>query len=442
MINFYNQVPTIYTSASRDFQYMSWLINIVLNSVKHNVDDMYNLPDIGGDPKLTELLALTLGFKVKRNYDKKQLAALVSVLPYLLKYKGTTQAIMTAAEALITATGSLGTTDVDIKGTEVEVTLPNDLTDITLFLDILDYILPAGMTCHIKRKTETRYDIDPIKLRHKDVLKLVVADDLAWEQNNTRSTGLSSLYDLENASIVLGKAATGGTTGDGLTSVNVIAKASVISMTRPSMWHFKRTNYGIKVQSCMGSDKYLAHYIKHDEDNQPVPYVKLVSENEATEWQIEFNNNSAWLSTVSNGVRYLLAYTSRQQFCTCPENKKGSNIVDLHLYKKASKSGDRDPVYTFETITTDFSDTDDLLIVAQGNPEFNASIKSFGDNFVLNVGLLNITVIPTLSGGLLITPDDTVALYALNKDQHGNPYTLVDESGMQLRAKKPSIQEL
>ena len=88
MIKFKNLVPSVYPNASRDFQYLCWLIDIVLNSVKHTVDDLYDLPNSKADPKLTELLAMTLGFKVKRNYDQDQLRALVAALPRILKYKG------------------------------------------------------------------------------------------------------------------------------------------------------------------------------------------------------------------------------------------------------------------------------------------------------------------------------------------------------------------
>ena len=70
MIKFREQVPSVYTNASRDFQYLSWLIDVVLNSVKHNVDTIYDLPNVKHDAKLSELLAMTLGFKVKRNYDQ------------------------------------------------------------------------------------------------------------------------------------------------------------------------------------------------------------------------------------------------------------------------------------------------------------------------------------------------------------------------------------
>lgn len=160
MINFYNQVPSVYTSASRDFQYLSWLINIVLNSVKHNVDDIYDLPMSKADPRLTELLALTLGFKVRRKYDQDQLAALVSILPSLLKYKGTKYAVVLAIQALIKSSGVIGDFDAslpqffNVTKSHIDITLPKDLIDITLFTDLLPYILPAGMTYRINRKTQ------------------------------------------------------------------------------------------------------------------------------------------------------------------------------------------------------------------------------------------------------------------------------------------------
>lgn len=159
MIKFSNQVPSVYSSASRDFQYLGWLIDIVLNSVKHNVDDIYNLPDNKVDPKLTELLAMTLGFKVKRNYDQNQLRALVAALPKILKYKGTKTAIDMAGNALISASGASGDFYSEISKEdhgELEVTFPVNLVDISLFIDLLPYILPAGMTCHIIRKNQER----------------------------------------------------------------------------------------------------------------------------------------------------------------------------------------------------------------------------------------------------------------------------------------------
>lgn len=174
MIKFQEQVPSVYPSASRDFQYLSWLINIVLNSVKHNVDDLYNLPNTQSDPKLTELLAMTLGFKVKRNYDQKQLAALVAVLPRILKYKGTDIAIEMAGNALIAASGAQGSFISEISDGVLEVTFPKDLIDISLFTDLLPYILPAGMTCRIIRT---------------DIIKKGIEENLSYAD--------SAIFDIE-----------------------------------------------------------------------------------------------------------------------------------------------------------------------------------------------------------------------------------------------------
>lgn len=199
MINLYNQVPTVYNNASRDFQYLSWLINIVLNAVKHNVDDIYNLPHVGYDPKLSELLALTLGFKLKRNYDQQQLAALVEILPSILKYKGTKKAVEMAAESLITASGSLGSTSCEVSGAHLEVVLPEDLSvDITLFIDLLDYILPAGMTCRVIRENRTERTLNPVEVGYYDTPRYDIVDDVSFDSNNL-STGLAALFNIDDS---------------------------------------------------------------------------------------------------------------------------------------------------------------------------------------------------------------------------------------------------
>ena len=198
MINLYNQVPTIYSEASRDFQYLSWLINIVLNSVKHNVDDMYNLPKPSVDSKLSELLAFTLGFKVRRNYNTEQLLALVNIIPSLLKYKGTAYAVSLAGNALIKASGALGDCIIaleeedDIKKLKekgiLKVVLPKDLVDTTLFIDLLPYILPAGISCQIVRSTVKGDKMETI-IGYQSV------PIASWQQDATVSKGVSGLYN-------------------------------------------------------------------------------------------------------------------------------------------------------------------------------------------------------------------------------------------------------
>ena len=199
MIKFSNQVPSIYTSASRDFQYISWLNDIVLNCVKHNVDDIYDLPNNKTDSKIVELLAMTLGFKVKRNYDQKQLYALVAALPRILKYKGTETAIHMAGNALIAASGATGEFKSEsVSAGEIRVTFPVDLVDISLFTDLLDYILPAGMTCHIVR--ENRLDrTRTTEFKYEDILYAEWIPDLDWDDKTRTAIGLSNLFEVNTA---------------------------------------------------------------------------------------------------------------------------------------------------------------------------------------------------------------------------------------------------
>lgn len=195
MINFYHQVPSVYNNASRDFQYLSWLINVVLNSVKHNVDDLYDLPNTKADPRLTELLAMTLGLRVKRNYNQQQLTALVSIIPYILKYKGTKKAIDLACIALIKASGTDGTYTIKLDDHCLEVQLPENLIDTVLFTDLLPYILPAGITARIVTKTVLDSDTAKIELDYDDAVVAAWKRDLEYDSANGRITGLSSIFE-------------------------------------------------------------------------------------------------------------------------------------------------------------------------------------------------------------------------------------------------------
>jgi hypothetical protein len=169
----------------------------VLNSVKHNVDDLYNLPNTSADSRLTELLATTLGFKVRRNYDQNQLKALVAALPRIIKYKGTKTAIEMAGNALIAASGASGQLQIIVENGEIKVTFPANLVDISLFIDLLPYILPAGMTCHIERtnRITRKYSID---LNYHDSVTAAWIKDFDWDKNTHTSTGLSSLFSTDN----------------------------------------------------------------------------------------------------------------------------------------------------------------------------------------------------------------------------------------------------
>ena len=197
MIKFRDQVPSVYSKASRDFQYLGWLIDIVLNYIKHNVDNLYDLPNTQANPKLTELLAMTLGFKVRRNYDSAQLKALVAVLPRILRFKGTKTAIDIVGNALLSASGASGKFSSKISDSnsyELEVIFPIDLIDVALFTDLLPYILPVGMTCHIIRRNEEQFNCDT-ELDYEDKIVATWVSDLDYEDKEAQiAPGLSNMF--------------------------------------------------------------------------------------------------------------------------------------------------------------------------------------------------------------------------------------------------------
>jgi len=154
MIKLQNYTPDVYYNQSRDFQLIGRLYDVVLNSAKTNADMIYDIPSyesVGSE--LIELLASTLGFKVKHNYNVNQLIAICSSLSEIIRYKGSKKAVELAGNALL---HSEGITDnfscsYDTKDNKCELTVyfPEDLSSTALFTDLLDYILPAGISCNI-----------------------------------------------------------------------------------------------------------------------------------------------------------------------------------------------------------------------------------------------------------------------------------------------------
>ncbi len=118
---------------------------------------VYTVPSPNAaNSRLIDLLALTLGFKAIHNYNVKQLSAICSILPTIMRNKGSLQALKLAGNTLLaTADGRKEREEFNCEispdGTEIEVFIPECDVDITLFNDLLYYILPAGMSCKISR---------------------------------------------------------------------------------------------------------------------------------------------------------------------------------------------------------------------------------------------------------------------------------------------------
>ena len=150
LIKFQDLTPEVYYKRSRDFQYIGRLFDLVLNNAKMNTDIISSLPlNPDMDPRLLDLLALTLGFKSKHEYNTKQLAALCSIFPFVLRNKGSKLAIEMACNALLNAEGITKEASIEVSNQTVSIFLPSELSDLNLLKDLLNYILPAGMSCSL-----------------------------------------------------------------------------------------------------------------------------------------------------------------------------------------------------------------------------------------------------------------------------------------------------
>ena len=153
MIKIQDSVPGIYYNSSRDFQYIGHLFDLVLNAVKTDADLLFNLPlSVNSDDQLLDLMIYTFGLRLdKARYNSKQLRAICSVAPQMLRAKGSSKAVRLLCTALMHADGleDYFTITVNPDRPELTITLSSLASCKEIILELLPYILPAGMVFNI-----------------------------------------------------------------------------------------------------------------------------------------------------------------------------------------------------------------------------------------------------------------------------------------------------
>ena len=150
--------PEIYYDHSRDFQLIGRLFDASFNYIHTNSGIIYDIPSSNMHNKALELLAYTLGFQSKHNYPINQLRAICSCMSIILRDKGTVKSIYDILNALLRAENISEQASVireldenDKYTNNLLIFIPNQLKDINLFKDLLDYVLPAGTSLTISR---------------------------------------------------------------------------------------------------------------------------------------------------------------------------------------------------------------------------------------------------------------------------------------------------
>lgn len=164
MINIKDMTPDTYYNNSRDFQVLGRTLEVLLNYTKMNVDIMKGNYDIKNiDDSLLDLLLLTLGFEETHSYSKDSLKLLPMVFKWMVRKKGTEEAINYAVYLLlrsqhieqkpsikIRTLGKIRSLDEDFDDLyTIDIYLPKETKDRVLLKDLFEYILPAGFRFNI-----------------------------------------------------------------------------------------------------------------------------------------------------------------------------------------------------------------------------------------------------------------------------------------------------
>lgn len=201
MIQLQNYTPEVYYNHSRDFQFIGRLYDIVLNSVKTNSDLIQSLLNNNNfNSHLVDLLSLTLGFKSRHQYNTKQLVALCSIFPTVLKNKGNIKAVQLAGQAVLNAEGITEPFSCEMLDKTLYLFIPSKLSDLNLLRDLLEYILPAGITCEFAKgikiedtfSTEIGVDNDVVYIAQESSAGAVLFDD---QYKYVGDMTTSTLYD-------------------------------------------------------------------------------------------------------------------------------------------------------------------------------------------------------------------------------------------------------
>lgn len=156
MIKLQDLTPDVYYEHSRDFQLIGRLFDLVLNSVKTEADLLFNLPLSENSPNaLLELLSYTFGLQLRPSkYTDEQLRAICSIAPTLIKNKGSLKAISMLCAAILRTAGTYGTYFISVTNTptpHITVSIPVGAQQKELLYDLLDQIVPAGLTFEVQQ---------------------------------------------------------------------------------------------------------------------------------------------------------------------------------------------------------------------------------------------------------------------------------------------------
>lgn len=158
MINVIKQTPIEYSKQSRDYQVIARLYTALYNFNLMYIDDM-NVWNSNIDNKLTMLRAKTLNFHPKHAWGLDALDAAMSCFKYIMRLKGTKEAIEYCIQILLRINKLEGKPEITFDDNYIIIAIPMQLASMGIVEDLLELILPAGMKYRIMEYKHTDSDI-------------------------------------------------------------------------------------------------------------------------------------------------------------------------------------------------------------------------------------------------------------------------------------------
>lgn len=152
MIDVIKMTPAEYSAQSRDYQVIARLYSALFNISKSYIDSL-QIWNNNIDNKLVTLRSRTLNFIARHSWDEDDLEAVTSCFKYLMRNKGTMKALEYCINILMKIEKINGENIdelVTIENYNVNIRVPENLLTIGILDDLINYILPAGLTFSIE----------------------------------------------------------------------------------------------------------------------------------------------------------------------------------------------------------------------------------------------------------------------------------------------------
>lgn len=195
MLKLIDLIPSYYIKNSRDMQILTRVFEVIFNYCKTNTDLVYEgSKDINVDMQnLMDLNLITLGFKQSHEYNLSQLQSLLSIFREIIRNKGNIKAIELTLELLAEVEDCEELPEIlyykDLPYNLI-ISIPEKIKDLSLFNDVLNYIIPSGVSFEIQHTLQTNSLIETdININNESTFKVY---KLGLEQSDLINSNISS----------------------------------------------------------------------------------------------------------------------------------------------------------------------------------------------------------------------------------------------------------